>query len=92
MILILIVFSVIVTVLSHKYVVGIPPQFLITIFSSFSFWVLFFWGLLGIVGFNVDCEYTLSSTENIIVATGFVIPATVFIGVKLALRLKNRKW
>lgn len=90
MILILIAFSIIVALLSHKYIVGIHSQLLITIFSSFSFWVLFFWGLLGIVGFNVGCDYTLSSSENIIVATGFVIPIMVFVGIKLIILIKSK--
>ena len=83
MIVILILFSLIVCLITNSFVSGIYSRLAITIFSGFSFWVLFFWYLLGVVSFAVDCKdivYSeLGETEEVIVTTGFLTPLLVFI-------------
>ena len=82
MILILIFFSILVSLTTHKFVNGTFSKLLITVLGGFSFWVLFFWGVLGNVSLNVDCSkfvvHSFRSNEALIVATGFLTPLLVF--------------
>lgn len=83
MIIVLILFSLIVCLITQKFVIGGFSRLAITVLSGFSFWVLFFWYFLGVISFEIDCNNivgrVVGETELVIIATGFLTPLLVFI-------------